>query len=198
MNAIRMIRSHRMRAPRRPGCLAPSRPWIRCPLLIGAPALILIGCNESSLPPVPDLAETPSAVAQTEADQMVASPSDHANANATGQAMIESGLATYGLSPLTSEQIESLSIGDVMQRVHESKAYREWLKPPVDPDLGRLVVRMYRHLASQVPPKGDPLDFQTRAGELADAAEAVLQQGDEALPRFRRAVNCNSCHARHR
>ncbi|QDV62900.1 hypothetical protein [Crateriforma conspicua] len=198
MNAFRSIHVQRINAPQRCGWITPPRRRLRCTCCFAAQVVFLLGCSEPSLPPVPDSGESPAAIAQTKAERAIASPSDLADHDMTNPADIESGLATYGLSPLTDEQIASLSVGDVMQAVHESKAYREWLKPPIDPDLGQLVVRMYRHLASQVPPKGDPLDFQTRAGELADAADAVLQQGDEAVPRFRRAVNCNSCHARHR
>lgn len=102
----------------------------------------------------------------------------------------------------TDGQDSIYTIAQVMTLAHDNKLYRELFSQPVDPIVGERLIRLYEDLPKQDPPLGDPAQWRERTNALIDAAKAIVQPAKapnpEAIAAFKRAVNCNSCHSRHR
>lgn len=90
------------------------------------------------------------------------------------------------------------SIKQVMQLAHKNKLYRQATsESPAPGALERLLV-LYQALPTQASAIGDPEDWKKRSTALVDATQMVIDGAAEAPDAFRRAVNCNSCHSRHK
>ncbi|MEM9586148.1 MAG: hypothetical protein AAGA03_02610 [Planctomycetota bacterium] len=90
------------------------------------------------------------------------------------------------------------SIGQVMRLAHDNKLYRNLLKPNPDKAVIERIHLLYKGLPQQTPPKGESESWQIKTTALIAAVDSIASgeaDGDKAL---KRAVNCNSCHSRHR
>ena len=144
------------------------------------------GRGSSSSPPVPVVDETPitpTAARLADAPEIPAAPP---------------GGADDG----------GYTIVQTMNELHDSRLYRGLLSPDPPPALIALAQTLYADLPRRTPPRGDPDDWNTRATALVTAvddlaaARLAAARPDAARPdaaaAYRRAVNCNSCHTRHR
>ena len=93
---------------------------------------------------------------------------------------------------------DAFSIKQVMQLAHENRLYRELLKEKVDPAVAERLGRLYESLSKQSPPKGDEESWRERTTALLESTRKVVAGDADGPGEFRRAVNCNSCHSRHR
>ena len=92
----------------------------------------------------------------------------------------------------------TFSIAQVMQLAHKNKLYRELFQDDFAPAVGERLLLLYTSLPKQGSPKGDAEDWVKRSTSLANAARKVIEGGQGGVAEFKRAVNCNSCHSRHK
>ena len=90
------------------------------------------------------------------------------------------------------------TISQVMQLAHESKLYRRLFGKTPDPDAMKQLKMLYGDLPKREPPKGELEDWKKRADALGEAVAAMERGEADAEAMLKRAVNCNSCHSRHR
>ena len=104
------------------------------------------------------------------------------------------------LEPLPEpEGVEGgFSIAQVMQMAHENKLYRELYSVPADPAVVERLLTLYEKLPSQTPPKGDAEDWKERATSLVDAVKTIAGGDEAGVSAYKKSINCNSCHNRHR
>ena len=93
---------------------------------------------------------------------------------------------------------ETFSIAQVMQAAHGNKLYKELFKESFDPKVAERVVMLYESLPQQTSPKGDAEDWTKRSTALLTAAKQVATGEEDGVKAFKKAVNCNSCHSRHK
>ncbi|MEM1226037.1 MAG: hypothetical protein AAGJ40_10075 [Planctomycetota bacterium] len=92
----------------------------------------------------------------------------------------------------------ALTISQVMLVAHDSKIYRRLMKEgPRDEDV-QFMQTVYKDLPSRESPKGDNEDWVQRSQALVDAVDMIAMDDPSGISAFKRAVNCNSCHSRHR
>ena len=147
--------------------------------------LLVLGCGRPADPPMAENTPEPT-VAETSAPEVVADEKPVP--------------APVELEPLPDPEGEEglYSISQVMEYAHKNKLYRELFSPPVDEAVAERLITLYQSLPKQSSPKGDPDDWTTRAEALASSAEGVINGDADAGKAFRKAVNCNSCHSRHK
>ncbi|MEO1525841.1 MAG: hypothetical protein AAFX06_10415 [Planctomycetota bacterium] len=90
------------------------------------------------------------------------------------------------------------SIAQVMELAHSSRLYRQLFRVPVDPEVAERLTILYSGLPSQSPPNGEADSWNERSQALLDSATKIIQGDADSIPAFKKAVNCNSCHNRHR
>ena len=140
-----------------------------------------VGCSPPTKPSQPETSDV--VVSQSEPKKVVEEPKP------------------VELEPLPSFEgaVEgTFSISQVMQLAHKNKLYRELFNEGFDPSVGERLAMLYASLPKQSSPKGDAEDWTKRSNALADAAAKVVAGEDGAAAAFKRAVNCNSCHSRHK
>ncbi|MEL6106067.1 MAG: hypothetical protein AAFU85_08525 [Planctomycetota bacterium] len=138
--------------------------------------------------------KTPSPSAPQAAGDTSASPSDEPTAAVT------SPPPAIELADLPEPDGEDgkYSVAQVMQLAHKSRLYRELFRVPVDPNVAERLTLLYSGLPSQSPPEGDDDSWIERSTALVESAEKIIAGDAESIPAFKKAVNCNSCHNRHR
>lgn len=92
----------------------------------------------------------------------------------------------------------TFSVSQIMELAHENKLYRELFVDDFDPAAGERLVLLYSSLPQQSSPKSDAEDWTKRATALLDAAKSVVAGEQGSVAAYKRAVNCNSCHSRHK
>lgn len=90
------------------------------------------------------------------------------------------------------------TISQIMLAAHDSQLYRAALKETPDSDVLEALKQLYSDLPKRTPPKGAQEDWEPRATALVVAVNAIVAGEPDATSQFKRAVNCNSCHSRHR
>lgn len=150
--------------------------------------MTLSGCAETPPNPAPKTAE-PASQSATQAPN-----------RETESASEPSPPAPIELAELPEPDGEDgqYSIAQVMQLAHKSRLYRELFRVPVDPAVGERLKLLYSGLSSQSPPEGDADSWQERSAALIESAEKIIAGDADSIPAFKKAVNCNSCHNRHR
>ena len=94
-----------------------------------------------------------------------------------------------------------VSISDVMIDFHKGKdslaVQAQEGRAEKDALIGML--KQYQAIAGLTPPKGSAEDWKNRMSELAASTDDIIKSGgDEAFARYKKAVNCKSCHTEHR
>lgn len=92
----------------------------------------------------------------------------------------------------------AFTISQVMQLAHENRLYRQLFKQPVQPEVAERLTLLYSSLPLNDPPKGEEEGWQKRSNALVSAAKKVIDGDEDGPGAFKKAVNCNSCHGRHR
>ncbi|MEM6688365.1 MAG: hypothetical protein AAF664_02990 [Planctomycetota bacterium] len=90
------------------------------------------------------------------------------------------------------------TISQVMQIAHETKLYRRLYKDEVPPEVLAQFTTLYGDLVKRTPPDGDLDDWKKRATALNDAVALIAGGDASGVSQLKRAINCNSCHSRHR
>lgn len=90
------------------------------------------------------------------------------------------------------------TISQVMLAAHDSKLYREILGDSPDPETVGVMQELYADLPKRTPPKGEIEDWEERATALVSAVDAIAAGDPKGANQLKRAVNCSSCHSRHR
>lgn len=93
---------------------------------------------------------------------------------------------------------DQYTISQVMKLAHETRLYRKLFSTPVDPKIGERLTVLYESLPSQEPPMGSVEDWQAKTTALVESAKAVIGGDEASIGAFKKAVNCSSCHGRHR
>ncbi len=60
------------------------------------------------------------------------------------------------------------------------------------------LVKLYKSMAAQQPPKGDLDDWKERTALLIDAAEKAQKGAPDAKKLLTKAANCTACHKEHK
>lgn len=92
----------------------------------------------------------------------------------------------------------TFTIAQVMQEAHDNKLYRSLFKTPVDSAVAERLTLLYASLPLQTPPEGEDESWQQRSTALVTAAQMVIDGDPKGAAAIRKAVNCNSCHSRHK
>ncbi|MEM6363277.1 MAG: hypothetical protein AAF745_02540 [Planctomycetota bacterium] len=159
------------------------------PLVFAAVA----GCNPAETAAPPDRGTGPGAslAAADRLDSGLATQSDSAT-------VAKSKPLEIPEMPVGEAEDGGLSIAQVMQVAHETRFYRNLLKTPVNPEAVTFMQAIYADLPKRESPSGDQADWVERATKLVAAVDAFAAGDDNANSLYKRAVNCNSCHGRHR
>ncbi|MEM6473806.1 MAG: hypothetical protein AAF802_29885 [Planctomycetota bacterium] len=91
-----------------------------------------------------------------------------------------------------------LTISQIMVYAHDSKLFRRMYEDQPDPAVIEALLTVYQDLAKREPPLGDVEAWNEKTSRLIRSVHALSDGEDDALAQFKRAVNCNSCHSRHR
>lgn len=168
-------------------------------LLAAATLGLTTGCNPNS-----NNASNP-----IDSESTSGSGSGSSNEPITGPANDSTNTAVAPERPSEAVELESLpegegeaegtfSISQVMELAHQNKLYRDFFDGEFEAQVGERLVMLYESLPSQSSPKGDDDDWKERSTNLLNAAKDVLAGKDDSVAAFKRAVNCNSCHSRHK
>lgn len=90
------------------------------------------------------------------------------------------------------------TIAQVMQIAHETKLYRRLYQENVPEEVLSQFTTLYADLAKRDSPDGDQEDWEKRAVALSDAVALIAGGDPGGVSQLKRAINCNSCHSRHR
>lgn len=90
------------------------------------------------------------------------------------------------------------SISQIMQLANETKLYKELLKDELDSAVAERLLVLYSDLPTQSSPRGSDEDWNDRSPKLADAVKLIIAGDSAGKVELKKAVNCNSCHSRHK
>jgi uncharacterized membrane protein len=94
-----------------------------------------------------------------------------------------------------------VSISDVMVEFHKGKNSLavQAQEGRAEKDALVAMLKQYQAIMALTPPKGSAEDWKNRMSELVESTNDLIQSGaDEALARYKEAVNCKACHTDHR
>ena len=161
---------------------------------VGALALVMTcGCQKPDNAPSSESAD-PTATASVNTEKI---DIDEQAAEKTSQTPSPSPVE---LEPLPEPEGEDgqFSISQVMELAHENKLYKQLMKDSFPPEVGQRLITLYTALPTQSSPEGDNEDWQTRSVALRDSAQMIVDGNPDGVAALRRAVNCSSCHSRHK
>ena len=159
---------------------------------VGALALVMTcGCQKPDNAPSSESAD-PTATASANTEKL---DFDEQAAEKTSQTP-----SPVELEPLPEPEGEDgqFSISQVMELAHENKLYKQLMKDSFPPEVGQRLITLYTALPTQSSPEGDDEDWQTRSVALRDSAQMIVDGNPDGVAALRRAVNCSSCHSRHK
>ena len=87
------------------------------------------------------------------------------------------------------------SIEEIMTKVHgKTNLAKKLLMGQLSDQEKTTLIEYYEALGKNKPPKGNANDWKKRTGNLLAAAKAAVDGGQPEKAKFRKAVDCKSCH----
>lgn len=96
------------------------------------------------------------------------------------------------------------SIAQIMQRAHKkpktggSMLLKKVALGSANATEKQELLKLYKSMSTQKPPKGDAASWQAKTKLLVDAADAALKGMPGADKKLNRAANCSACHNDHK
>ncbi|MCC9600672.1 hypothetical protein LOC67_08865 [Stieleria sp. JC731] len=173
------------------------RALMLCPVMLLATCLA--GCKKATTPDESSVTASTSEPASTDQADAETTPSPAISPSAPPPAS-DAETAPEPLEALPDGEAEDggYTIAQVMQLAHDNKLYRELFSEPADPEVVQRLKTLYADLPKREPPKGDPEQWKERSQALVDAVDAIESGDEKGVAMLKRAVNCSSCHGRHR
>jgi hypothetical protein len=94
----------------------------------------------------------------------------------------------------------SYTIKEIMKKAHSAKTNlpKKLILGQISDREKTKLIDYYEALGNNKPPKGSAEDWQKRTSTLLTAAKAALDGGQPEKAKFRKAVDCKSCHDAHK
>lgn len=94
---------------------------------------------------------------------------------------------------------EKVTIKQVMQKAHKAGLLKDLVvKGDATDEQKAELLKLYKGLAANKPPKGDAESWKTKTKALVDAAQAAVDGKDNAVQLLTKASNCKACHDAHK
>ena len=94
---------------------------------------------------------------------------------------------------------EKIPIKEVMQKAHKAGLLKDLVVNGTASDEQKAeLLKLYKALAANKPPKGEAESWKTKTKALVDAAQAAVDGKENAPMLLRRASNCKACHDAHK
>jgi cytochrome c556 len=92
------------------------------------------------------------------------------------------------------------TIREIMKKAHSGKTNlpKKLILGQINDDEKTKLIEYYEALGKNQPPKGSAEDWQKRTSKLLAAAKAAMDGGQAEKAKFRKAVDCASCHNAHK
>jgi cytochrome c556 len=86
------------------------------------------------------------------------------------------------------------TIKEVMKIAHKDGLLKKVTKGEASKDEQKQLVELYKDLAKNTPPKGDPELWKKNTARMVALAEAVVNGDEKAAKTLAKTVNCGACH----
>lgn len=103
----------------------------------------------------------------------------------------------YAVATAEDEKPE-FTIKQVMEKAHKNKLMNKLAEGKGTKEEAQELLKMYKALGGNKPPKGDVEGWKKKTVELIDAAQAVVDGKEGAGTRLQKAANCAACHKEHK
>jgi hypothetical protein len=112
------------------------------------------------------------------------------------------GIFASGLFVVSAQEKkdeEKVPIKEVMQKAHKAGLLKDLVvKDAASEEQKAELLKLYKALAANKPPKGDEESWKTKTKALIDAAQAAVDGKEGAGAMLMRASNCKACHDAHK
>jgi len=110
------------------------------------------------------------------------------------------GLLGASLSHAADKDAPQWSIKEVMKMAHkgDTALIRRASKGEATNAEMKQLLEYYKAMAVQKPPQGDMASWTEKCTAIIAATERMVKGDAAALPDFKKATNCKSCHSVHR
>lgn len=94
---------------------------------------------------------------------------------------------------------EKVTIKQVMQKAHKAGLLKDLVvKGNATDEQKAELLKLYKGLAANKPPKGAEESWKTKTKALVDAAQAAVDGKEGAAAMLTKASNCKACHDAHK
>ncbi|MCG8586498.1 MAG: hypothetical protein MI757_17450 [Pirellulales bacterium] len=94
--------------------------------------------------------------------------------------------------------VQGNTIKQVMRKAHKQGLLKQVLSGRSSDAERRELLNLYRDLARNTPPRGEPRSWRARTSSIVNAASAVAENDPRGIATLKNAVNCASCHRAHK
>jgi hypothetical protein len=93
---------------------------------------------------------------------------------------------------------EKIAIKEVMQKAHKGGLKDKVAKGEASDAEKADLLKLYKALATNKPPKGEEASWKEKTKALVDAAQAAVDGKETAGAMLNKAANCKACHDAHK
>ena len=110
------------------------------------------------------------------------------------------GILAGGLFAVNAQEKEEekITIKKVMQTAHKGGLLKKVTGGEASDEEKAQLLKLYKGLAAAKPPKGGEESWKAKTKDLVDAAQASVDDKDNAKALLTKAANCMACHKEHR
>ncbi len=102
-------------------------------------------------------------------------------------------------STAQEKEEEKIPIKQVMQKAHKAGLLKDLVVKGDATDAQKAeLLKLYKALAANKPPKGAEDSWKTKTTALVDAAQAAVDGKENAAMLLTKASNCKACHDAHK
>lgn len=115
-------------------------------------------------------------------------------------ALCSVGILTGGLFAVNAQEKEEekIPIKKVMETAHKSGLWKKVVAKTATEEEEAELLKLYKALSANTPPKGDKESWKTKTDALVKAAQAAVDDKDDAGQLLTKAANCAACHKVHK
>lgn len=105
----------------------------------------------------------------------------------------------FVVSAQEKKEEEKITIKQVMQKAHKAGLLKDLVvKGAANDEQKAELLKLYKALAANKPPKGEQKSWDAKTKALVDAAQAAVDGKENAAQLLRKASNCKACHDAHK
>ena len=111
------------------------------------------------------------------------------------------GIVASGLFVVNAQEkeAEKIPIKQVMQKAHKAGLLKDLVvKGAASDEQKAELLKLYKGLAANKPPKGDQKSWDEKTKALVEAAQAAVDGKENAGQLLMKASNCKACHDAHK